>query len=1171
MHDSLGTLSRIIPMPDLRCFLLVLFCFVSLPFARADAEPTQFQSAVMPILRKHCLKCHGPEQQKAGLNLKSLDGLAHGGESGEPIVVAGNAAESRLIELVRSGEMPPGAARLSEAEVKVLRSWINTAAVRELATVNDRLSPDRLMARRVHFLFEVKCQPCHGRKTQEGGLDMRSMTSILNGGKSGPAIVRGEAEQSLLFKRIHDDQMPPRNVRYKLSIRPVSETEQQLIAKWINGGAIDPPPPPGIVEDDGLLVSDEDRYWWAFQPPVAAAVPKTAATDRVRTAIDAFLVQKLNTRNLTFSEDADRRTLVRRAYIDLHGIPPSPQAVNDFVDDETPDSFERLVDRLLDSPRYGERWGQHWLDSAGYADSEGSASADSVYPLVYRYRDYVIRSLNADKPYNRFLLEQLAGDELEDYQTVPRMTPQLQDQLIATGFLRTCIDPTTSPETNFLNDRYQVLADTVEIVSSSVMGMTLRCARCHSHKYDPIPQRDYYRFTAIFAPAYSPGDWVKPQQRTMEMAGIEDRREIAEFNATINNQIHPINLKVNALTKEYKERYRREHPDRTKTDPDSKVLSETYTEFKKQTASLADTKQKLVAQLRKPPQTQNLTDMRSDPDPFYLLRRGEWNNRGRRVLPNVPAALGHSPQPFRIEKLSVTAATTGSRLALARWLTQPKHPLTARVVANRIWQQHFGRGIVATAEDFGKTGSAPTHPELLDWLAVDFVKNGWSLKHLHRVIMKSTAWRQQSRTRKDAAAVDPENTLLWRMPLRRMDAEVVRDSMLAVAGRLNLKMYGPAVALKTLPDGQVEAVDSDEGNRRSIYLLHRRSTPLTVLETFDAPRLTTNCIKRRTSNVVSQALLMFNSGFVDRQAEDLAGKIAATNEGIADQVNEAYVRILGRPANPKEAERAKQFLLTQQTAYSTTDTPAVPEITSLIGMHAPKGITFDLQALQRAHRGHLLEKFRAVAALGFYPNGGGDAHFYVFLDGQLMSSGHLTNSTFQALEVPLTDDSHFLTLVTSSNGSPTTDWTFFGNPNVSLVSATHQRKTIDLADIVGGGDGTGTGKDQGINPWSGSVVQEHTGTTTGSVNKLRAVSGSPFIDGVFVPEGGAGQREIEITSTGIRVKGVSSGSGDTYCHIRNGHNNGVNGLKGTSFVERNGALVDLCLVLLNSAEFLYVD
>ena len=333
----------------------------------------------------------------------------------------------------------------------------------------------------------------------------------MKGGKSGPALVRGEAASSLLFHRIHNDEMPPRNVRYKLSIRPVSETEQQLIANWINAGAIDPPPPPGIIEDDGLLVSDEDRNWWAFQPPVAAAVPKTTATDRARTAIDAFLVQKLNTKNLTFSEDADRRTLVRRAYIDLHGIPPSPQAVRDFIDNEDPDSLEHLVDRLLNSPRYGERWGQHWLDSAGYADSEGSASADSVYPLVYRYRDYVIRSLNADKPYNQFLLEQIAGDELEDYRTVPRMTPQLQDQLIATGFLRTCIDPTTSPETNFLSDRYQVLADTVEIVSSSVMGITLRCARCHSHRYDPIPQRDYYRFTAIFAAAYSPGDWVKPQ------------------------------------------------------------------------------------------------------------------------------------------------------------------------------------------------------------------------------------------------------------------------------------------------------------------------------------------------------------------------------------------------------------------------------------------------------------------------------------------------------------------------------------------------------------------------------------------------------------------------------------------------------------------------------------
>ncbi|MBC8355928.1 MAG: DUF1553 domain-containing protein [Planctomycetes bacterium] len=854
----------------------------------------RFEPDVLPILRQHCLKCHSQKVRKGDLSLQSISGLARGGESGEPVVVPGEPAVSRLINLVKAGEMPPDGARLSDDDIEVLEAWINTAARKEFSTVNEALSPELLAARNVHFLFEVKCQPCHGRKKQEGELDMRSMASILRGGKSGPALVRGKASESLLLRRIHDDQMPPRDVRYKLSIRPVTETEQELIRDWIDGGAIDPPPPPGVIDDEGLLVSDADKQWWAFQSPSAGAIPNVADPQQERTEIDSFLLSKLESQGLSFSAKADRRTLIRRAYIDLLGIVPSPEATQAFVNDATPNAFDRLIERLLGSPRYGERWGQHWLDAAGYADSEGSASADTIYPLVYQYRDYVIRAMNAGKPYDRFLLEQLAGDELVDYRNVPRMTEQLRDNLVATGYLRTCIDPTTSPETNFLYDRYQVLADTVEIVSSSLMGLTVRCARCHSHKYDPLPQRDYYRFTAIFAAAYTPSDWVKPQQRTMELAGVEDRREIAEFNATINNQIHPINLQIAAL-------------------------SEKDAEFKKQKESLEAEKKKLETQLRKPPQVQNLTDLRPDADPFYLLRRGEWNNRGRRVLPNVPTVLKRSPESFQIARPFDDAPTTGSRLALARWLTQDDHPLTARVIVNRVWQHHFGRGIVPTAENFGKTGVAPTHPELLDWLAVEFVNNDWSIKQLHRLIMTSNAWRQQSRRRDAGAAIDPDNHLLWRMPLQRMDAEVIRDSMLAVAGRLDGKMFGSAVGVKSLPDGQVMTEDTAEGNRRSVYLLHRRSTPVTVLETFDAPRLTTNCIQRHTSNVVSQSLLMLNSGFADRQATSLAKVISVKTSDRSQQVTAAYEAVLGRDPKESESELAIGFLRQQTDRYEAND------------------------------------------------------------------------------------------------------------------------------------------------------------------------------------------------------------------------------------------------------------
>jgi hypothetical protein len=459
-----------------------------------------------------------------------------------------------------------------------------------------------------------------------------------------------------------------------------------------------------------------------------------------------------------------------------------------------------------------------------------------------------------------------------------------------------------------------VLADTVEIVSSSLMGLTMRCARCHSHKYDPLPQRDYYQLTAIFAAAYTPNDWVKPRQRTMEMAGIEDRKEIVKFNATINNQIHPINLRVAALTKEFQKRYRDERTQ--KSEADVETLKKTYPEFKPQFDKLATDKKKLESQLRKPPLVQGLTDMRAEADPFYLLRRGEWNRRGRRVLPNVPSVLKRSPKSYQITKPFKGARTTGSRLAFARWLTQADHPLTARVIVNRVWQHHFGRGIVATAEDFGKAGVAPTHPALLDWLAVEFVQNGWSLKRLHRLIMTSNVWRQQSRVRDEAVMVDPENHLLWRMPLRRMDAEVIRDSMLAVAGNLNAKMFGSAVGVKNLSDGQVVTIDSAEGNRRSIYLLHRRSTPVTVLETFDAPRLTTNCIQRRSSNVVSQALLMLNSRFVGKQAEDLARRIALQTKDEELRIANAYNVVFGRRPTAAELVLTRDFLRQQTQRHA---------------------------------------------------------------------------------------------------------------------------------------------------------------------------------------------------------------------------------------------------------------
>lgn len=1183
--------------------LLILACLPALGTA-VDKPPESLRFAVdvLPILRKHCAKCHGGTQRKAELNLQTLGGLARGGESGQPTIVVGASQRSYLIQQVSSGEMPPGPARLDDREVGILRNWIDGAARQELGTVDDHLSADLQRARRVQFLLEVKCQPCHGRDTQEGGLDVRTLQTLFAGGKSGPAVVRGDVEKSLLLRRIRDDQMPPREVRYKRSIKPVTAAELQLLQNWIAAGAVAPPPPPGLLDDDGLLVDAEDRSWWSFQKPLRPRLPAVVGPRRSPTPVDRFLTRRLQDAGLDFSPPAERKDLIRRASIALHGLLPEPTQVAQFESDLSPDAMERLADRLLASPRYGERWAQHWLDAVGYADSEGSV--DFVYPLVYQYRDYVIRSMNRDKPYDRFLLEQLAGDELVDYGKLPRLTEEHRDNLIATGFLRTCIDPTTSPETNFLYDRYQVLADTVEIMGSAVLGLTLHCSRCHSHKYDPLPQRDYYRFTALFAAAYSPYDWVKPKDRFLEMVGVEERQQIADHNAQIEQQITaekarlqeqaatrraqfqqtelaklpaPLRQQLQQLlatpvgerTAAQRKLFAQHQP---QLQPDDAQLAETFPAFKQAVEASGKSVKELTERRRAAPRAHGLTDRRRQADPFYLLRRGEWNRRGRRVRPGVPVVLQEPGEPFRLRHSFDASATTGFRYSLARWLTKADHPLTARVLVNRIWRDHFGRGIVATVDNLGKTGALPTHPQLLDWLAVEFVHRGWSTKWLHRELVTSRAWRQQSRIRPPAVEIDPDNRLLWRVPLRRLDAETLRDSLLRVVGDLNLQMLGPAVGVKTMSDGQVVTPESPAGRRRSLYLLHRRSTPLTILETFDAPRITVNCIQRRTSNVVSQALLMFNSQFVDAAATRLATRILQQTTDSPQQVVTIYQRILGRPPQPAELAQAVTFLAQQAARYAAdaqTETP--PQITSVLGMHASKGITFDLAALRKMHPGVRVARFEGVAALGYYQSGAGDANWYVFVDGVPRADGRLRSNQFARVEIELPATARFLTLVTSSNGTMNTDWTFFGNPRV-LLEQDGAAQAFDLADMVGGGDGTGNGKAVGLDPWSGRVLDDQGAATSGRINEVYPVSQRPLIDAVFVPHGsGDGKREIPVSTSGLVVRGISVGSGTTHAHIWNGHNRGVSGLKQVDVTRRNGALVDLCLVLLNSAEFLYVD
>jgi len=928
-------------MTGICCALMTVPCSASL----ADEEHLGFDRDVVPILETYCFKCHGPESVKAELDLTQPQGILKGGESGEPAIVKGNAEESPLYRLLANSEMPPkDHPRPTPEQVERIKTWINAGAP-GLSTSAAPADEKNELARNVFDVLEWKCLTCHGRREKQGDLDLRSIDSMIKGGKSGPAIVVGDPTASLLVKRVHADEMPPFKQRYPFSVKPVTPRELDQIRQWIAAGS--PEPRYEILDDEVQTHSESEQLWWAFQPPRTVPLPDVREVDRAVTSIDRFVVARLEQVGLTLSPEADRRVLIRRVCDDLWGLPPRPEEVEDFVADGAEGAYERLVDRLLASPRYGERWAQHWLDAAGFAESEGLESSDPVFPEMYRYRDYVVRSLNSDKPFDRFITEQLAGDELAAYRDEPVMTPELSDNIIATGFLRTAMDSTREPAVNFYVNRLQVLDDTVEIVSSNLLGLSLRCAKCHSHKYDPISQRDYYRFAAIFAAAYSPQDWLKPAERLRPLMTAAEQTESEKHNATVNEKLNEAKNPLDELNDKYLAQLRdlkiatlpadvqdavrdalnkpadeqsnamrsllAKHGEQVKATLED--VPKAFPDYAEAVKPLQAAFDEIKSQHLEIPQAHALTDVTTEAAPFYLLNRGEWDRRSGRVLPGIPAVLNMESNDYHPEPSP--ANTTGRRLAFARWLTQPDHPLTSRVFVNRVWRQYFEHGIVPTVGDFGRAGALPSHPELLDHIAIQFVESGWSMKQLHRSIVLSATYRQASLVRDEAKAIDPENRLFWRMPMRRRDAESIRDSILAIAGTLNEQMYGPSSTTETQPDGQVITPATAQNRRRSVYMLHRRLTPETILETFDAPRMSTNCLERRSSTVVNQSLLMLHSQFLEEQSAELAKRVRMTaGEDANAQVISLYQLVLSRNPNDAEHKRAVDFLATSTSGES---------------------------------------------------------------------------------------------------------------------------------------------------------------------------------------------------------------------------------------------------------------
>jgi len=712
-----------------------------------------------------------------------------------------------------------------------------------------------------------------------------------------------------------------------------------------------------LVLVKSALATPDPMSHWAFKSPVRPARPQIEnRKSKIENPIDSFLLRDLMKHGLAYSPPADKRTLLRRVTFDLIGLPPTPADVDAFLADTRPDAYERVVNRLLADSRYGERWARYWLDTAGYADSEGVLEEDKIRPNAWRYRDYVIRSLNADKAYDRFLREQIAGDELSDYRNAKQWTPEIEEAVTATGFLRTAVDATRDDFNahQFTEYQYRMMNDTQTILVSTTLGLTLQCARCHDHKYEPLTQRDYYSMQAILAGAIRPMGKLLPTNRRQIIAGTaEDQKRAAEVNAKVATAIAELDRQNAVLTSEYRlklldaklpsiaESERAPLREAAMTEPAKRTaaqktllgkhkaiveatadaLAAAYPDFKQKNAALQQAKAAEEAKRITLTEIRALYDQDTDAPATQILLRGEISKPGDAVTPAIPAVLEDRRHPFTIPAVVKGAATTGRRTALAEWITRPENPLTARVIVNRVWAHHFGVGIVPTVENFGRSGAAPTNQSLLDWLAIRFVDGsesgmGWSLKKLHRLIVTSAAYRQSSALNVTAAKFDPEDRLLWRQRQKRLEAEVIRDSMLSVTGMLDSSMYGKPVGEEARPTGEIVAAGEEKSGRRSIYLLVRRSKPVTLLNTFDAPVMETNCTRRITSTTATQALALMNGGFVTSQAVRFAERL--TKEGGTapeSQIALAYRLAFNRAATAREATSATTFLAAQAARY----------------------------------------------------------------------------------------------------------------------------------------------------------------------------------------------------------------------------------------------------------------
>ena len=728
-------------------------------------------------------------------------------------------------------------------------------------------SPERAFS-----ILRDNCHQCHSQTVTMGGLNLTSREAALK------VIVPGDTEKSKLMHAVQRKGpivMPP--------TKALPAADVDALRAWINDGAKWP---------TTVAKTEVASNWWSFQK-IRKPTPPTGASH----PIDAFIVAKLKQNGMQQAPEADRRTLLRRVYFDLTGLPPTYAEIKAFVEDQSPDAYTKVVDALLASPRYGEKWGRHWLDLTRYSDTAGF-ELDSYIADAWRYRDYVIDSFNKDTPYDRFIREQIAADELFP-----------EDPVARTGTGLYCVGPNRDlyPDQSDIN-REETLTDYVDTTSAVFLGMTAGCARCHDHKFDPIPQKDYYRIQAIFAPAVK----VKVALNRLMSLGYDVAANSREIKLReIGEQIRAI--REDCRTKVKKDEVEACMDASKPLDAIGKKLIAMYSDY------------------RPKPFACGLEDIGNVSPHTFIPAKGL--KPKELVEPGFFTVLGGGVVPPPADKRETTGPiplglTTGRRTALANWISDPQNPLTARVMVNRIWQYHFGRGLVATSSDFGTRGHLPSHPELLDWLASEFKERGWSIKQMHRLMVTSATYRQSAAATEIAAQKDPQNLLLSHFTRRRLQSDEVRDAVLQVTGALNLKAGGPPVVpplskeelygLIGRPDNAwIVTADATEHVRRSIYMIQKRTFRLPLMEVFDTPESMLTCPKRESSTTAPQSLSLLNGSFTMQRASEFASKLATDNPSSEALIAAAWRGVLGRDPDESERQMASEFLAKQGDKGST--------------------------------------------------------------------------------------------------------------------------------------------------------------------------------------------------------------------------------------------------------------